>query len=190
MISESSSGTSASATARLPGLVACRYAVLVEMAPDRARAFRARRRSAACRRCRRRAWRRAATCLPSRRSRCTPRVRIVDFISSTMAMRPPFLFGMRRWEMKQRKLTRRAGRAPNLLVAHFERADDAVECLRGVVGVQRRKHQVAGFHEGQRDHDALDVAHLADQHDVRGLRGVPHGSARLGNDCVSTPTSR
>ena len=36
----------------------------------------------------------------------------------------------------------------------------------GVVGVQRGEHEVAGLGERQRDRDAVEVAHLAEQDDV------------------------
>ena len=41
-----------------------------------------------------------------------------------------------------------------------------IVCTRRV-GVQRREGQVAGLGDGQRGLDRLEVAHLADQHDVR-----------------------
>ena len=36
----------------------------------------------------------------------------------------------------------------------------------GVVGVQRGHHQVAGLGGGQRGRDGLQIAQLADQHDI------------------------
>ena len=46
----------------------------------------------------------------------------------------------------------------------------------GVVGVQRGKHQVAGLGRGDGRGDGLQVAHLADQDDVRVLaQGGPQG---------------
>ena len=47
-----------------------------------------------------------------------------------------------------------------------EHVDDAVERGGGVVGVQRREHEVAGLGDGQRELHRLGVAHLADEHDV------------------------
>ena len=50
-----------------------------------------------------------------------------------------------------------------------EHVDDAIERLAGVVGVQRREHEVAGLRDGERGLDGLGVAHLADEDDVRVL---------------------
>ena len=52
------------------------------------------------------------------------------------------------------------------LLARREDVDDAVDCLRRVVGVQRRQHQVAGLRRGQRRRHGLQVAHLPHQQDV------------------------
>ena len=63
-----------------------------------------------------------------------------------------------------------------------EHVDDAVEGLRRVVGVQRREHEVSGLGERQRDRDALEVAHLTDEHDVGVLtqRAAQRPVERLG----------
>jgi hypothetical protein len=50
-----------------------------------------------------------------------------------------------------------------------EHVDDAVDRLGRVVGVQGGDHQVPGLRDGQGGGDALEVAHLADEHDVRVL---------------------
>ncbi len=65
-----------------------------------------------------------------------------------------------------------------------EDVDDPVERLRRVVGVQRREHQVTGLGQRQRDRDALDVAHLADEHDVGifAQRGTKRPLERRGVD--------
>ena len=56
-----------------------------------------------------------------------------------------------------------------MLIARVEGADDALDGLGGVDGVERREHQMAGFRRGQRDFDRLAVAHLADQNHLRRL---------------------
>ena len=53
-----------------------------------------------------------------------------------------------------------------LLLVRREDVDDAVDRLRGVLGVQGREDEVTGLGGGQRDRDRLEVAHLADQDDV------------------------
>ena len=53
-----------------------------------------------------------------------------------------------------------------LLLVRREDVDDAVDGLRGVLGVQGREDEVAGLGGGQRHRDGLEVAHLADQDDV------------------------
>ena len=52
-----------------------------------------------------------------------------------------------------------------LLVRGIHR-DDAVDRLRRIQGVKRRKHEVAGFGGQQRCLDRLEVAHFADEDDV------------------------
>ena len=54
--------------------------------------------------------------------------------------------------------------------------DDPVDGLLRRAGVQGREHQVTGLGGGQRHRDGLQVAHLADQDDVRVLpQHVPQG---------------
>ena len=53
------------------------------------------------------------------------------------------------------------------LLAGRKDVDDAVDRLRRRVGVQRAERQVAGLGDLQRRFDRLEVAHLADQDDVR-----------------------
>ena len=60
-----------------------------------------------------------------------------------------------------------------VLLAAGEGVDDAVDRLRGVLGVQRREHEVAGLRRGQGGRDRLDVAHLADEDDVGVLAQRP-----------------
>ncbi len=58
------------------------------------------------------------------------------------------------------------GRQPaahGLLIRHLEGADDALDRLRSVDGVQRGEHEVAGLGGGQRDFDRLAIAHLTHQ---------------------------
>ena len=58
-----------------------------------------------------------------------------------------------------------------------EEIDDAVECLVGAVGVQRREHQVPGLGELDAVFHGLAVADLADQDHIRCLpQGVPEGA--------------
>ena len=61
--------------------------------------------------------------------------------------------------------------ADAFLLAGGEDADDAVHRLRGVVRVQRAEDERAALGGGERHGDRLEVAHLADQDDVRDLRG-------------------
>ncbi len=56
-----------------------------------------------------------------------------------------------------------------VLLVRREDVDDTVDRLRGVLGVQRREDEVTGLGGGQRDRDRLEVAHLADEDDVRVL---------------------
>ena len=64
------------------------------------------------------------------------------------------------------------------LLVRGEEVHDPVDRLGGVDGVERRKHKVAGLRGGQRCGDGLQVAHLADQDDVRVLaQHDPHGRA-------------
>ncbi len=55
------------------------------------------------------------------------------------------------------------------LLVGGEHVDDAVDGLRGRVRVQRREGEVTGFRDAERGLDGLQVAHLADEHDVRVL---------------------
>src|SRR5438552_1229066 len=65
---------------------------------------------------------------------------------------------------------RAAGARPDLrLLVRREHVDDAVDALHRRVRVQGGEHQVAGFRDGQRRPDRLEVAHLADEYDVRVL---------------------
>src|SRR2546425_2924332 len=60
-------------------------------------------------------------------------------------------------------------RPHRLLVACLERADDALDGLRGVDRVKRGEHQVTRFRRRQRDFDGFAVAHLAHQNHLRRL---------------------
>jgi len=55
------------------------------------------------------------------------------------------------------------------LLMRREHVDDAVHGLGGILGVQRGEHEVAGLGRRERRRDRLEVAHLADQDDVRVL---------------------
>ncbi len=65
-----------------------------------------------------------------------------------------------------------------------EHVDDAVDRLRGVVGVQGGEHQVAGLRERERGADRLEVAHLAHEQHVGVLteRRTQRPLERLGVD--------
>jgi hypothetical protein len=56
-----------------------------------------------------------------------------------------------------------------VLLLGGEDVDDAVDRLRRALGVQRREDEVPGLGRGQRGRNRLEVAHLADQDDVRVL---------------------
>src|SRR5439155_19121914 len=60
-------------------------------------------------------------------------------------------------------------RSHGLLVTRFEGADDAIDRLGGVDGVERGEDEVTGFRRGQRYLDGFAIAHLADQDDLRRL---------------------
>ena len=64
---------------------------------------------------------------------------------------------------------RREAAANRALIAGVEGADDALDGLRGVDGVQRREDEVPGLGGGQRDLDRLAIAHLADEDHLRRL---------------------
>src|SRR5215207_147831 len=72
-------------------------------------------------------------------------------------------------------------RADLVLLRRRERVDDAVDGLRGVLGVQRREDQVAGLGRGERGLHRLQVAHLADEDHVGVLaeRGLQRLAERL-----------
>ena len=63
----------------------------------------------------------------------------------------------------------REHRPDQILLRRREYAEDAVDGLRGGAGVQRPEHEVAGLGGGQGEPDRLQVAHLADEDDVRVL---------------------
>src|ERR1043165_5510554 len=63
----------------------------------------------------------------------------------------------------------REARADLRLLVFREDADDAVDGLGGVDGVQRGEDEVPGLGGLHGDLDGLDVAHLADEDDLRGL---------------------
>src|SRR6187397_1401021 len=59
--------------------------------------------------------------------------------------------------------------------------DDTVDSGRGGVRVQRGERQVSGFSDTQRGLDRFEVAHFADEDDVRVLA---QGSAKRGREAV------
>ena len=101
--------------------------------------------------------------------------------TSNAATMPPSTFGTRRCEMTPAS---DAASCTRICVLPLVREDvpDAVERLRGVVGVQRREHEVAGLGERQRELDRLGVTHLADEDDVGVLteRGAQRAVERVG----------
>ena len=78
---------------------------------------------------------------------------------------PPPMRGMSRWATTAD--SELASWTPDLVLSlGRENVDDAVERLGGVIGVERRDHEVTGFGQREGDGDRLGVAHLADQDDV------------------------
>ena len=77
---------------------------------------------------------------------------------------------------------RRELHADLLLALGREHVDDAVECGRRVVGVQRREHEVTGLGDRQRELDRLGVTHLTDEDDVGVFtqRGAQRALERVG----------
>ena len=69
-----------------------------------------------------------------------------------------------------------------------EDGDDAVDRLGRVERVQRGQDEVSGLGRQQRGFNRLEVAHLADEDDVRIL--AQGAAQRLTNEFVSAPTSR
>ena len=72
----------------------------------------------------------------------------------------------------------REHRADLVLLAGRKDVDDAVDGLRRARGVQGAEHQVPGLGRGERERDGFQVAHLADEDDVRILaqRAAQRGS--------------
>ncbi len=64
-----------------------------------------------------------------------------------------------------------------LLLLGLEHAEDTVDGLAGVDGVERAQDEVAGFRGAQGDLDGLAVAHFADEDD---LGGLAQGGAQAG----------
>ena len=84
--------------------------------------------------------------------------------SDTTRPLPPAL-GSSAWQTMPSSTSDSCVRICALLVRR-EDVDDAVDRLRRRVGVQRAERQVAGLGDPQRRLDRLEVAHLADEHDV------------------------
>ena len=85
----------------------------------------------------------------------------------SMAMRAPLAAGLRQQRLADDPLEHeRELRADLRLLVRREDVDDAVDGLRRRVGVQGAEGEVAGLGDAQRRLDRLEVAHLADQHDV------------------------
>src|SRR5206468_1867419 len=75
---------------------------------------------------------------------------------------------------------RQLGADLRLLVGR-EHVDDAVDALHRRIGVQRGERQMPRLGDRQRGGDGLEVAHLADQHDV-GI--LPQGVLEGGGEAV------
>ncbi len=81
--------------------------------------------------------------------------------------RPPLAGGAGQERLAENALEHEGQLHPYLaLLMGREDVDDAVDRLRGGVGVQGGEGQVAGLGDAQRRLDGLEVAHLADQHDI------------------------
>ena len=95
------------------------------------------------------------------------RMRAVETITSSAGTRPlPSARGTRRCEITA--FHDGGELQPHLLLlVGREDGDDAVDRLGGVERVQRAHHEVAGLGCRDRRFDGLEVAHLADQDDVR-----------------------
>ena len=87
---------------------------------------------------------------------------------SSDTTRPPPIFGSSAWQTIPSSTSDSCVRIWLCWCAGKD-VDDAVDRLRRRVGVQRAERQVAGLGDPQRRFDGLEVAHLADQHDVRVL---------------------
>ncbi len=95
---------------------------------------------------------------------------------ATTRPRPSALLAQR---LADHSLQRAGQLGPDLLLLMGrEDVDDAVDGLGGVLRVQGREHQVTGLGRGEGDRDRLQVAHLADQDDVRVL--AQHVLERVG----------
>ena len=84
---------------------------------------------------------------------------------SSRAKRPPPSRGTSRWLRTQRSVSARRARICSCS-SGLEHAQDAVDGLARIDGVQRAEHQVAGFRGAQRDLDRFAVAHFADENDL------------------------
>ena len=101
-------------------------------------------------------------------SRIRLRMAGVPIMISCAATRPPpVLLQQRLRDHRAQRLGQH--RAHHVLLLAREHVDDAVDGLGGRAGVQGAEHQVAGLGGGQRQADGLQVAHFADQDDVRVL---------------------
>ena len=68
-----------------------------------------------------------------------------------------------------------------------ENVEHAVERARGVAGVQRAEHQVAGFRGGDGELDGFQVAHFADHDDVRIFTQARRARPRRMTGCACAP---
>ena len=119
---------------------------------------------------------RGAAVITGRRERRRHRFIQLDFSLRLEAAQAEFLddlgqrlvaFGMGRLQAPHQTLGENAvdGRGQQVILhAHVEHARDAAG---GVVGVQRRQHQMAGQRRLDRDLGGFQIAHFADHDDVR-----------------------
>ena len=88
----------------------------------------------------------------------------------SIAMQRPLPDGARQEALAEDALEHeRQLRADLRLLVRGEDVDDAVHRLDGAVRVERREREVARLGDAERALDRLEVAHLADEHDVRVL---------------------
>ncbi len=101
-------------------------------------------------------------------SRIRLRIAGVPIMISCAATRPPPVRLSRVCEITARSDSDSIERTMSFFLAR-KHIDHPIDGLGGRAGVQRAEHQVAGLGGGQRQPNGLQVAHFADQHDIRVL---------------------
>ena len=102
-------------------------------------------------------------------SRIRLRIAGVPIMISCAATRPPPFFFISVCEITARSDSRTASSAPCPSPRAGNTSTMRSMVLAAELGVQRAEHQVAGLGGGERQADGLQVAHFADQDDVRVL---------------------